>query len=125
MATKWSRRRFPSGAARAAACATACSRSEEHTSEIQSLMRISYGVFCLTKKNIFYPNYSFFLFPIFVSLHFSFLYPTSPYTSSFFTYLLSVFLFFIYFLFFSFTSHYLFFFLFFFFFVFFSFSSLC
>src|SRR3546814_5163359 len=26
------------------------SRSEEHTSEIQSLMRISYAVFCLTKK---------------------------------------------------------------------------
>src|SRR3546814_6231965 len=28
-------------------------RSEEHTSEIQSLMRISYAVFCLKKKNIF------------------------------------------------------------------------
>src|SRR3546814_3922684 len=27
------------------------SRSEEHTSELQSLMRISYAVFCLTKKN--------------------------------------------------------------------------
>src|SRR3546814_2215065 len=27
-------------------------RSEEHTSEIQSLMRISYAVFCLKKKNI-------------------------------------------------------------------------
>src|SRR3546814_5503311 len=27
-----------------------CSRSEEHTSELQSLMRISYAVFCLTKK---------------------------------------------------------------------------
>src|SRR3546814_9237932 len=26
------------------------SRSEEHTSELQSLMRISYDVFCLTKK---------------------------------------------------------------------------
>src|SRR3546814_8064645 len=25
-------------------------RSEEHTSELQSLMRISYGVFCLRKK---------------------------------------------------------------------------
>src|SRR3546814_7623364 len=33
--------------------ATACSklRSEEHTSELQSLMRISYAVFCLKKKN--------------------------------------------------------------------------
>src|SRR3546814_2042550 len=27
-----------------------CSRSEEHTSELQSLMRISYAVFCLKKK---------------------------------------------------------------------------
>src|SRR3546814_9099474 len=32
-------------------CAPAQSRSEEHTSELQSLMRISYAVFCLTKKN--------------------------------------------------------------------------
>src|SRR3546814_9244061 len=30
-------------------CAT--SRSEEHTSELQSLMRISYAVFCLKTKN--------------------------------------------------------------------------
>src|SRR3546814_16568086 len=30
---------------------TARSRSEEHTSELQSLMRISYAVFCLKKKN--------------------------------------------------------------------------
>src|SRR3546814_3490525 len=30
--------------------ATSPSRSEEHTSELQSLMRISYAVFCLTKK---------------------------------------------------------------------------
>src|SRR3546814_8237581 len=29
----------------------ASSRSEEHTSELQSLMRISYAVFCLTKNN--------------------------------------------------------------------------
>src|SRR3546814_2035569 len=44
-----------------AACRRACSerpektsmplRSEEHTSELQSLMRISYAVFCLKKKN--------------------------------------------------------------------------
>src|SRR3546814_8320532 len=27
------------------------SRSEEHTSELQSLMRISYAVFCVQKKN--------------------------------------------------------------------------
>src|SRR3546814_3471727 len=30
-------------------------RSEEHTSELQSLMRISYAVFCLTKKNKYLP----------------------------------------------------------------------
>src|SRR3546814_2262028 len=30
---------------------TAASRSEEHTSELQSLMRISYAGFCLKKKN--------------------------------------------------------------------------
>src|SRR3546814_10588966 len=30
------------------------SRSEEHTSELQSLMRISYAVFCLKKKNTTY-----------------------------------------------------------------------
>src|SRR3546814_4410789 len=33
-------------------------RSEEHTSELQSLMRISYAVFCLKKKKIQpYPHY--------------------------------------------------------------------
>src|SRR3546814_7221944 len=34
-------------------------RSEEHTSELQSLMRISYAVFCLKKKTIimsYYPT---------------------------------------------------------------------
>src|SRR3546814_2030365 len=31
--------------------ATERERSEEHTSELQSLMRISYAVFCLKKKN--------------------------------------------------------------------------
>src|SRR3546814_10465707 len=31
--------------------AIACLRSEEHTSELQSLMRISYAVFCLQKNN--------------------------------------------------------------------------
>src|SRR3546814_9449330 len=30
---------------------TSPQRSEEHTSELQSLMRISYAVFCLKKKN--------------------------------------------------------------------------
>src|SRR3546814_2599593 len=37
---EWRRARY--------ACATG--RSEEHTSELQSLMRISYAVFCLKKK---------------------------------------------------------------------------
>src|SRR3546814_10293790 len=32
-------------------------RSEEHTSELQSLMRISYAVFCLKKKNTDIYNY--------------------------------------------------------------------
>src|SRR3546814_3341304 len=31
-------------------------RSEEHTSELQSLMRISYAVFCLQKKKIYFQN---------------------------------------------------------------------
>src|SRR3546814_7438747 len=31
-------------------------RSEEHTSELQSLMRISYAVFCLNKKQIDYTH---------------------------------------------------------------------
>src|SRR3546814_3764131 len=33
-------------------------RSEEHTSELQSLMRISYAVFCLKKKNNINTNYT-------------------------------------------------------------------
>src|SRR3546814_6365719 len=32
-------------------CSRNNTRSEEHTSELQSLMRISYAVFCLKKKN--------------------------------------------------------------------------
>src|SRR3546814_6749397 len=40
--------RLPSAHARC--CPTSRSRSEEHTSELQSLMRISYAVFCLKKK---------------------------------------------------------------------------
>src|SRR3546814_10700723 len=36
-------------------CSTPCrpKRSEEHTSELQSLIRISYAVFCLKKKKIY------------------------------------------------------------------------
>src|SRR3546814_2805986 len=43
----------PSSARKTCPAATptpAASRSEEHTSELQSLMRISYAVFCLKKK---------------------------------------------------------------------------
>src|SRR3546814_6327818 len=41
------------------------SRSEEHTSELQSLMRISYAVFCLKKKK--HPTlFSFLLTPFFL-----------------------------------------------------------
>src|SRR3546814_7087080 len=39
----------PLSGAAALKCCTAI-RSEEHTSELQSLMRISYAVFCLKKK---------------------------------------------------------------------------
>src|SRR3546814_5445432 len=35
---------------RSGACASDAGRSEEHTSELQSLMRISYAVFCLKKQ---------------------------------------------------------------------------
>src|SRR3546814_2376013 len=46
-----SRPRGQCGATRRAAVSEARSkRSEEHTSELQSLMRISYAVFCLKKK---------------------------------------------------------------------------
>src|SRR3546814_11429919 len=35
-------------------CPVGSIRSEEHTSELQSLMRISYAVFCLKKKTKYY-----------------------------------------------------------------------
>src|SRR3546814_5622067 len=46
-----------------ARCPTCCRRrtssprSEEHTSELQSLMRISYAVFCLKKKKSYIHHY--------------------------------------------------------------------
>src|SRR3546814_6926789 len=43
---EWLRRHGGNGRPLACVC-----RSEEHTSELQSLMRISYAVFCLKKKN--------------------------------------------------------------------------
>src|SRR3546814_10629361 len=45
-----SRRNLLIGIALAGASGIAFTRSEEHTSELQSLMRISYAVFCLKKK---------------------------------------------------------------------------
>src|SRR3546814_10767742 len=44
------RRALTSPGRRDAARSLIVSRSEEHTSELQSLMRISYAVFCLKKK---------------------------------------------------------------------------
>src|SRR3546814_3131716 len=44
-------RRARSVARRDGGRSRASARSEEHTSELQSLMRISYAVFCLKKKN--------------------------------------------------------------------------
>src|SRR3546814_5282392 len=40
----------PCTAHNASSCGRGIARSEEHTSELQSLMRISYAVFCLKKK---------------------------------------------------------------------------
>src|SRR3546814_2634530 len=41
---------LPGNTVRATTFCTFSNRSEEHTSELQSLMRISYAVFCLKKK---------------------------------------------------------------------------
>src|SRR3546814_6408653 len=43
-------------------------RSEEHTSELQSLMRISYAVFCLKKTNKQHTYLVYILSPIIISL---------------------------------------------------------
>src|SRR3546814_10564736 len=59
-------------------------RSEEHTSELQSLMRISYAVFCLKQKPLF-----FILFLLF------FLSTISLFLSSFF-FIISFFFFFLF-----------------------------
>src|SRR3546814_5143624 len=47
-----SRRRAGCACPRRGRTARLSLRSEEHTSELQSLMRISYAVFCLKKKNL-------------------------------------------------------------------------
>src|SRR3546814_4990698 len=48
-------RQTPSTSLATAACTRSATpgRSEEHTSELQSLMRISYAVFCLKKKHTY------------------------------------------------------------------------
>src|SRR3546814_8400854 len=52
------KRPSPRGIGRSALVA-AGSRSEEHTSELQSLMRISYAVFCLKKKKLLVSSLSY------------------------------------------------------------------
>src|SRR3546814_4135698 len=61
-------------------------RSEEHTSELQSLMRISYAVFCLQKKLPIFLYFLFILssiilmFHIYALLSLFFIYPMSLYS---------------------------------------------
>src|SRR3546814_3945682 len=61
-------------------------RSEEHTSELQSLMRISYAVFCLKKKIIptLLLSFSFFFLNYHYSFYFFFLFCSSSYVFSLF-----------------------------------------
>src|SRR3546814_4728599 len=57
----YQRRYAPPAPASAAHCVYPCPRhrrSEEHTSELQSLMRISYAVFCLNKTKYTYTIYT-------------------------------------------------------------------
>src|SRR3546814_8526216 len=57
-------------------------RSEEHTSELESLMRISYAVFCLKNKNLlssflFFILFSLSLFYLIFSFYFFFIFSFS------------------------------------------------
>src|SRR3546814_2923787 len=54
-------------------------RSEEHTSELQSLMRISYAVFCLKKKKRYFANRSIMLYNVQNTSVVHSLYPTTHY----------------------------------------------
>src|SRR3546814_7944725 len=47
-------------------------RSEEHTSELQSLMRISYAVFCLKKKTIHSPNTKYTILNLYLQYQYTF-----------------------------------------------------
>src|SRR3546814_10811036 len=54
-------------AAQGGECLIFIAKSEEHTSELQSLMRISYAVFCLKKQTIYiiiFMHYTYFDFNI-------------------------------------------------------------
>src|SRR3546814_2777446 len=54
----WQSHKNPDGAGkRADPCALQAPRSEEHTSELQSLLRISSAVFCLKKKTKQHPTH--------------------------------------------------------------------
>src|SRR3546814_2483303 len=55
--SRWPRRSRKTPPSRGSARATG-RRSEEHTSELQSLMRSSYAVFCLKKKTTDTPSYN-------------------------------------------------------------------
>src|SRR3546814_2560822 len=50
--SRWTLSYFASALVALMAAEALMTRSEEHTSELQSLMRISYAVFCLNKKNM-------------------------------------------------------------------------
>src|SRR3546814_9906763 len=64
-------------------------RSEEHTSELQSLMRISYAVFCLTKTIILTKQKTNYYIPP-NDDHHTYIPPNPYYTSTTLQYLLSV-----------------------------------
>src|SRR3546814_4027122 len=55
-------------AAKLCACARLAERSEEHTSELQSIMRISYAVFCFKKKIIIYSSLFFTIYTLILLL---------------------------------------------------------
>src|SRR3546814_3104573 len=50
MVVTWTLENIPALRTKMRQCSQLRQRSEEHTSELQSLMRISYAVFCLKKK---------------------------------------------------------------------------
>src|SRR3546814_7248929 len=57
------------GAGKTYSLEKALRRSEEHTSELQSLMRISYAVFCLKKKKIKKTYIIYTLITLYTNIH--------------------------------------------------------